>query len=151
MWLAEYKKVPATDKAEEFLAGNWCLFPTMMIDRFNFPTHGCSASEPATDGNNAPFPLKACCSLCGALLLTNNPHYENTFPTVGVEILMRQTASPKLDRGGLYKKRILFIPESHITYLNKAQQAFYLQRILYNALPSHISNPGSSNNVKMQI
>ena len=60
------KKLPATDGADQLLAGNRYLFPTMMIDCFNRPTRGCSAPEPATDGNNAPLPLKkARCSPCG--------------------------------------------------------------------------------------
>lgn len=52
----------ATDEADQHLAGNWCLFPSLMIDCFNLPAHICSAPEPATDGNNAPLPLKVCCS-----------------------------------------------------------------------------------------
>lgn len=70
-----YKK--NAERAGQLLAGNCSLFPSMMTDCFNFPTHGCSASEPTTGGNNAPFPLKPCCRLCGALLLTNNPHYQD--------------------------------------------------------------------------
>lgn len=73
------KKLPATDGADQLLAGNRYLFPTMMIDCFNLPTRGCSAPEPATDGNNAPLPLKSPCAAPVAPscpCLTNNPHYE---------------------------------------------------------------------------
>lgn len=66
------KKLPATDKADQLLAGNCRLFLTMMTDCFNLTTHGCSASEPATDGNHAPFPLNARCSPYGSFLLMSD-------------------------------------------------------------------------------
>lgn len=57
-------------------------------------------------------------------------------------------SNPKTDRGRLCKKIMMFIPESHITYLNEAQHALYLWRI-----KSHIKYKGKGGikNLTMQI
>lgn len=105
------KKLPATDGADQLLAGNRYLFPTMMIDCFNLPTRGCSAPEPATDGNNAPLPLKSPCAAPVAPscpCLTNNPHYEGYMMSQrerGREISMHQATFSWYQRGWRFNKQ----------------------------------------------
>lgn len=130
------KKLPATDGADQLLAGNRYLFPTMMIDCFNLPTRGCSAPEPATDGNNAPLPLKSPCAAPVAPscpCLTNNPHYEGYMMSQrerAREISMHQATFSWYQRGWRFnKQRINTTPR--MQQLHKAPKSLCLQRVLF--------------------
>lgn len=64
MLLAENENLPATDKSDQFLAFGY-LF--LFFSFFSCWTAACdcSASQPPTDGDNAPFPLKPIWSPAG--------------------------------------------------------------------------------------
>lgn len=87
-----------------------------------------------------PFPIKSMLQpLKGLAVDKQSSLWRLHAPVLGKRFWCIRQSNPKTDRGGLYKKIMMFIPESHVTYLNEAEQALYLRRILYNVLLSHIS------------